>query len=82
MHHQSLSHGGQDLRTQNPKPGSPLAPLKKGGILKAPFLRGLGDLFCVSPRGDTQPQSNQSKSKSEKTKSKIGCGASQMPLFV
>jgi hypothetical protein len=39
----------QDLRTENPKPRSPLAPLKKGGILKAPFSRGLGDLFRASP---------------------------------
>jgi hypothetical protein len=26
-----------------------LAPLKKRGTSIAPFLRGLGDLFCVSP---------------------------------
>jgi class 3 adenylate cyclase len=39
----------QDLRTENPKPRSPLAPLKKGGILEAPFSRGLGDLFHASP---------------------------------
>jgi hypothetical protein len=30
----------------------PPDPLKKGGILEAPFLRGLGDLFCVSPAYD------------------------------
>ncbi|MCC5645627.1 PIN domain-containing protein [Nostoc sp. CHAB 5824] len=39
----------QDLRTENLKPRSPLTPLKKGGTLKAPFLRGLGDLLCISP---------------------------------
>jgi len=39
----------QDLRTENPKPRSPLAPLEKGGMLEAPLKRGLGDLFRVSP---------------------------------
>jgi hypothetical protein len=38
----------QDLRTENLKLRSPLTPLKKGGTLKAPFLRGLGDLLWVS----------------------------------
>ena len=53
-----ILHLEQDLRTEKPKPRSPLAPLKKGGILKAPFLRGLGDLFCVSPiEFQTSPKS-------------------------
>ena len=43
---------GQDLHTQNMKPRSPLAPLKKGESQKPPIYRGLGDLLCVSPKGN------------------------------
>ncbi len=39
-----LKRGTLIPRTYALKPRSPLAPLKKGGTSKAPFLRGLGDL--------------------------------------
>ncbi len=60
----------QDLRTENLKPRSELAPLKKGGIYKAPFLRGLGDLFCVSPiiavEVNTPPPRDNSQNNAQK----------------
>ncbi|MBD2509738.1 asparagine synthase [Nostoc muscorum FACHB-395] len=40
----------QDLHAEHLKSRSPLTPLKKGGRVEAPFLRGLGDLLCVSPK--------------------------------
>ena len=48
-----MSQKSQDLRAETLKPRSPLPPLKQGGTLKAPFLRELGELFCVSPKSVT-----------------------------